>query len=161
MRPIQWHLKRHWRVPESLEKEILVPRTLHPHLQWWTKETNVLLGQPLHPLRHAIQIFTDTSKEGWGCALRRLHSKRHLVSSRKSTAYKFLGTKGGLASTKKVPAHDTRESRSGCHGQHYSCGIHKQGGRYEVRFTLCSSMAAPVLVQSETCCPKGHTSQVI
>ena len=39
MRPIQWHLKRHWRVPESLEKEIPVPRSLHPHLLWWTKET--------------------------------------------------------------------------------------------------------------------------
>ena len=69
MRPIQWHLKRHWRVPESLEKEIPVPRTLHSHLQWWTKETNVLLGQPLHPLRHAIQVFTDASKEGWGAHL--------------------------------------------------------------------------------------------
>ena len=34
MRPIQWHLKRHWRVPESLEEEIPVPRSLHPHLLW-------------------------------------------------------------------------------------------------------------------------------
>ena len=59
MRPIQWHLKRHWRVPESLEKEIPVPRSLHPHLQWWTKETNVLQGQPLHLLHHALQVFTD------------------------------------------------------------------------------------------------------
>ena len=25
---------------------------------------NVLLGQPLHPLKHALQIFTDASKEG-------------------------------------------------------------------------------------------------
>ena len=69
MRPIQWHLKRHWRVTEALEKEIPLPRTLHPHLQWWTKETNVLLGQPLHPLCHALQIFTDASKEGWGAHL--------------------------------------------------------------------------------------------
>ena len=108
MRPIQWHLKRHWRVPKSLEKEIPVPRTLHPHLQWWAKETDVLLGQPLHPLRHALQIFTDAS-------LRRLHSKRHLVSSRKSAPHKFPGTKGCLAGTKKVPAHGTRESCSSCH----------------------------------------------
>ena len=69
MRPIQWHLKRLWRVPKSLEKEIPGPRTRHPHLQWWTKETNVLLGQPLHPLHHAIQIFTDALKEGWGAHL--------------------------------------------------------------------------------------------
>ena len=54
MRPIQWHLKRHWRVPESLEKEVPVPGTIHPHLQWWTKETNVLPGQPLHSFCHAL-----------------------------------------------------------------------------------------------------------
>ena len=96
-------------------------------------------------------------KRRLGCSLRRLHSKRHLVSSRKSTAYKFPGTKGCLAGTKKVPAHGTRESHSSCHRQHCSCCIHKQGGRYEVRLTLCPSMAAPVLVQSETCCPKGQT----
>ena len=69
MRPIQWHLKKHWRVPESLEKEIPIPRSLHQHLQWWTQESKVLKGQPLHPLQHAIQIFTDASKEGWGAHL--------------------------------------------------------------------------------------------
>ena len=69
MRPIQWHLKNNWRVPESLEKIIPVPRTLHPHLQWWLKEDNVLQGQPLQPVKHALQIFTDASKEGWGAHL--------------------------------------------------------------------------------------------
>ena len=69
MRPLQWHLKNNWRVPESLEKIIPLPRTLHPHLQWWLDEDNVLPGQPLHPVRHALQIFTDASKEGWGAHL--------------------------------------------------------------------------------------------
>ena len=69
MRPIQWHLKNNWRVPESLEKVIPVPNSLHPHLRWWLEESNVLLGQPLHPLKHALQIFTDASKEGWGAHL--------------------------------------------------------------------------------------------
>ena len=69
MRPIQWHLKNNWRVPESLEKVIPVPKSLHPHLRWWLEESNVLRGQPLHPLKHALQIFTDASKEGWGAHL--------------------------------------------------------------------------------------------
>ena len=69
MRPIQWHLKNNWRVPESLEKVIPVPKSLHPHLRWWLEESNVLLGQPLHPLNHALQIFTDASNEGWGAHL--------------------------------------------------------------------------------------------
>ena len=69
MRPIQWHLKNNWRVPESLEKVIQIPRSMHPHLQWWLLEENVLTGQPLHPIKHALQIFTDASKEGWGAHL--------------------------------------------------------------------------------------------
>ena len=69
MRPIQWHLKSNWRIPESLEKRIPLPRSLHPHLQWWLREDNVLTGQPLYPMQHALQIFTDASKEGWGAHL--------------------------------------------------------------------------------------------
>ena len=69
MRPVQWYLKNNWRVPEPLEKVIPIPRSLHPHLQWWLKEDNVLTGQPLHPIKHALQIFTDTSMEGWGAHL--------------------------------------------------------------------------------------------
>ena len=76
MRPIQWHLKNSWRVPESLEKVIQVPRSLHPHLQWWLKEDNALTGQPLHPIKHALQIFTDASIEGWGA-----HLDEHLAGA--------------------------------------------------------------------------------
>ena len=35
MRPIQWHLKNNWRVPESLEKVIPVPKSLHPQGGGW------------------------------------------------------------------------------------------------------------------------------
>ena len=69
MRPIQWHLKRHWHIPETLEKIICVPKSLHPQPAWWLDEGNVLQGQPLHPLGHALQLFTDTSNEGWGAHL--------------------------------------------------------------------------------------------
>ena len=37
--------------------------------QWWLEEGNVLTGQPLHPIKHALQIFTDASKEWWGVHL--------------------------------------------------------------------------------------------
>ena len=43
-----------------------MPHSLHPHLDWWLNESNVLRGQPLHPLQHALQMFTDASNEGWG-----------------------------------------------------------------------------------------------
>ena len=69
MRPIQSHLKKHWHVPEVLDKVIPVPPSLHLHLDWWLDEKNVLRGQPLHTLRHALQVFTDASNEGWGAHL--------------------------------------------------------------------------------------------
>ena len=82
MRPIQWYLNN-WRVLESLEKVIPVPRSLHPHLKWWLEERNVLPGQPLHPLKHALQIFTDASKEGWDAHLNE-HIARGTWSLRES-----------------------------------------------------------------------------
>ena len=44
MRPIQWHLKTHWRI--------------HTYKRW-LQDSNVLQVQPLHTLSHALQIFTD------------------------------------------------------------------------------------------------------
>ena len=87
-------------------------------------------------------------KRRLGCSLRRLHGKGHLVSSRKSSSYKLPGIKSGLTSLEKIPAPSTRKSRFSCHRPHHSCGIHQQGGRYEVRLLLCPSMVTPVLVQS-------------
>ena len=54
MRPIQWHLKKHCHIPEALEKIIPLPKFLHVHLRWWLDPDNVLKGQPLHPLHHAL-----------------------------------------------------------------------------------------------------------
>ena len=68
-------------------------------------------------------------KRRLGCSLRRLHNKRHLVSSKKPPSHKFPGTKGCPTSPKTIPAFGARESCFSCHRQHYSCGIHQQGGR--------------------------------
>ena len=64
MRPIQWHLKNNWREPESLEKLIPVPRSFHPHFKWWLEESNVLPGQPLHPLNMLCKSLQTHQKKG-------------------------------------------------------------------------------------------------
>ena len=68
MRPIQWHLKNNWRVPESLEKVIPVPRSLQPHLKWWLEESNVPPVQPLHPLNEC------TARGTWSLPESKLHT---------------------------------------------------------------------------------------
>ena len=86
MIPIQWHLKNNWHIPESLEKLIPIPRSIHHHLRWWLEQDHVLLGQPLHPLQHALQIFTGTSNEGWGAHLGN-HTAQGVWSVREKIAY--------------------------------------------------------------------------
>ena len=71
MRPLQWHLNNHWHDPEVLENTILLPRSLHPHLDWWLDGDIVLQGQPLHSHQqhHALLLFTGASNNGWGTHL--------------------------------------------------------------------------------------------
>ena len=101
MRPIQWHLKNHWHVPEVLEKEIPLPRSLYPHLQWWLDEDNVLRGQPPHPLQHALQLFTDASNEGWGAHLGDHTAKGVWSNSESQLHINFLELKAVLLALKK------------------------------------------------------------
>ena len=95
-------------------------------------------------------------KRRLGCSLRRLHSKRYLVSARKQVAHKLLRTKSRVVSTKKIPTFSARKGRPDCHRQHHGCGIHQQGRRYEVRLTLCPSLAAPMLVQPQSNSTEGQ-----
>ena len=96
-------------------------------------------------------------KRRLGCSLRRLHSKRYLVSARKQVAHKLLRTKSRVVSTKKIPTFSARKGRPDCHRQHHGCGIHQPGRRYEVRLTLCPSLAAPMLVQPQSNSTEGQT----
>ena len=63
MRLIQWHHKHNWRVPESLEKVIPTPRSLHPftmmaegrHVHWKRCTTSQPPGL-CTPLVHALVL---------------------------------------------------------------------------------------------------------
>ena len=142
MRPIQWHLKRNWRIPESLHKRIPLPRSLHPHLQWWLQEDNVLTGQPLHPLQHALQIFTDAS-------LKRAYCQRILVPTGKQIAHKLLGVKSSLSGSKRVPKGMHRQNGASCNRQYHRSSLHQQGRGHEVGPTLCPTLENLDLVHRE------------
>ena len=73
MRPFQFHLKEHWRYPQSG----LLPwtETICAHLNWWQNPTNVMRGADLHPKDYSIQLFTDASNQGWGAHLDQISAK--------------------------------------------------------------------------------------
>ena len=155
MRPIQWHLKNNWKVPESLEKVIPVPNSLHQHLKWWLEESNVLLGQPLHPLKHALQIFTDASKEGWGAHLDE-HTARGTWSLPESKLHiNHLELKAVFLALK--------EFRTLCYNKTVLIAtdnttvvayINKEGGD-EVGLAVCPTVEDPVLVYQTAGNPRG------
>ena len=75
MRPFQFHLKEHWRYPQSLDSLLPWTEAISAHLDWWQYPTNVMRGADLHPKDHSIQLFTDASNEGWGAHLNQSSTK--------------------------------------------------------------------------------------
>ena len=69
MRHFQFHLKEHWRYPQSLDSLLPWTETISAHLDWWQNPSNVMRGADLHPKDHSIQLFTDASNEDWGAHL--------------------------------------------------------------------------------------------
>ena len=67
--PFQFHLKEHWRYPQSLDNLLPWTEAIAAHLDWWQNPSNVMTGADLHPKDHSIQLFTDASNEGWGAHL--------------------------------------------------------------------------------------------
>ena len=172
MRPIQWHLKNHWRIPESLEKVIPIPRSLHPHLQWWLQEDDVLTGQPLHPIRHALQIFTDASKEGWGAHLNERTARGTWSLPESKLHINYLGLKAVFLALKEfqdlcanrivlVATDNTTVvsyiNKEGGMRSAYSSIVHKQGRRHEVGHSLCPTMEDLDLVYQTSSNSKSPT----
>ena len=149
MRPIQWHLKNNWRVPETMEKTIPIPNSLHPHLRWWLEESNVLTGQPLHPLKRAANLYRRI-KRRVGRSLKRAHGKRKLVTARKQTAHKLSRVKGSSSGLKRISEPLYQRYSPHSYRQHDSGCLHKQGRGNEVGPSLCSTMENPDLVYQET-----------
>ena len=69
MRPFQFHLKEHWRYPQSLDSLLPWTETISAHLDWWQNPKNMMRGADHHPKDHSIQLFTDGSNKGWGAHL--------------------------------------------------------------------------------------------
>ena len=75
MRPFQFHLKEHWRYPQSLDSLLPWTETISAHLDWWQNPSNVMRCADLHPKDYIIQLFTDQSstKGLWSDWEKRLH----------------------------------------------------------------------------------------
>ena len=146
MRPIQWHLKNHWHIPESLEKVIPIPRSLHPPPALVVKRRKRPARPKLAPpSSHGSDLYRRI-KQRLGCTFRRLY---HKVCAGKQTAYQFPGIESGFIGPKGLRTPLPGSGSFSCNGQHHGGSLHKQRRRHAVRLSMFSPLETPVLVQSQ------------
>ena len=125
MRPFQFHLKEHWRYPQSLDNLLPWTEAIVAHLDWWQNPSNVMKGADLHPKDHSIQLFTDASNEGWGAHLDQ-NSTKGLVRVGKKATHKCPGIEGGLPGPSRLQGPVPESNSVNCDGQLNSGSLHQQ-----------------------------------
>ena len=148
MRPFQFHLKEHWRYPQSLDNLLPWTEAIAAHLDWWQNPSNVMKGADLHPKDHSIQLFTDASKEGVGCSLRSKFYKGSVVRSGKKATHKCPRIEGGLPGPSRLQGPVPEPNSASCDGQ-LNCGsLHQQTRRNTLSRDVCSPVEDHDLVPS-------------
>ena len=138
IRPFQFHLKQHWRYPQSLDSLLPWTDAIYAHLDWWQNPANVMKGSDFHPKDHSIQLFTDASNEGWGRSLRSKFYQGSVVRPGKKATDKRHRVEGGLTGHSKLPVPEPNSSS--CNEQLDSSSLHKQTRRN----TLSRDVRSPV-----------------
>ena len=129
MRPFKFHLKEHWRYPQSLDSLLPWTEAISAHLDWWQNPTNVMRGADLHPKDYSIQLFTDPSNKGWGAHLDQSSTKDLWSEQEKGLHINVLKLKGGLPGPSKLQGPVPESHSASCNGQLNSGSLHKQTRR--------------------------------
>ena len=128
IRPFQFHLKEHWRFPQSLNSLVPWTETISAHLEWWQDPTNVMKGADLYPKNHSIQLFTDASNEGWGAHLKQTSAKCLWSDGQKAT-HKWSRGESSFSGPSKVQGPVSKPNSIVCYKQLNSSSLHKQTRR--------------------------------
>ena len=108
--------------------------------------------QPLHHLKHALQIFTNASK-GWDTHLSE-QTARGTWSFPESKLHKLPGTEGSFFGPERVQRPLREQHSAHSHRQQHSGCLHKQRRGDEVGASVYHSVENPDLV-----CQKAGYSQ--
>ena len=128
MRPFKFHLKEHWRFPQSLDNLLPWTETISAHLDWWENPTNVMKGADLHPKDHSITLYRRL-KRRLGRSLRANLYKRSVVRQGKKAIHKCSTAEGGFFGPSKVQGPVSKPNSVGCYRQLNCSSLHKQTGR--------------------------------
>ena len=147
-RPFQFHLKEHWRYPQSLDSLLPWTETFCAHLDWWQNPTNVMRGADLHPKDHSIQLFTNASNEGWGTHLDQSSTKGLWSDRGKRATHKHSRIEGSLPGPSKLQGPVPKPNSASSNGQLNSGSLHKQTRRNSLSRDVCSPVEDHDMVPS-------------
>ena len=83
MRPFQFHLKEHWRYPQSLDNLLSWTESIAAHLDWWQNPSNVMKVADLHPQGPQYPTLYRRLKRRLGRSLRSKFYEGSVVRSGK------------------------------------------------------------------------------
>ena len=138
IRPFQFHLREHWGFPQSLDSLLPWTEIISAHLEWWQNPTNMMNCADLHLKDHSIQLFTDTSNEGWGAHVEQTSTKGHKCSR----------AEGGFSGPTKVQGPVSKPNSLGCYRQLNSSSLHQQTRKNPLGGDVRSSVEDDDLVPS-------------
>ena len=150
MRPFQFHLKEHWRFPQSLDSLLPWTETISAHLDWWQNPANVMKGADLHLKDHSIQLFTDASNEDWGTHLDQSSTKGLWSEQEKRLHINVLELKVVSLALRQFKDNERKNPRnsSSCHGQLNHGSLHKQTRRNSLSGDVCAPVKDHDMVPS-------------
>ena len=99
--------------------------------------------------------FYRRLKRRLGRSLRGSYSKRRLVRTGKSPAYKLSRAESSVSGRQEFRASLQGPDCFNSHGQHHCSLLHQQAGRYEIRLSLCPPVETSVLVPPQRNSPEG------
>ena len=141
MRPFQFHFKEHWRYLQLLDSLLSCTETISAHVDWWQNPTDMMRGAD-----HSIQLFTDTSNEGWGAHLEQ--SSKGLWSDRNKRLHINVLELKVVSGPSKLQGPVSEPNSVGCNSQLNSGSIHKQTRRNSLSRDLRSPVEDHDMVPS-------------
>ena len=143
MRPIQWHLKQYWRVPESLKRCYQFPGRSTPFFKLVAGGKQYAPRASITPTTTCTEIIYRRIRRRLGHSLKRSHCKG--TWSLPESKLHITGTKSGPFGPKRVPRPLPKQHSSYSHRQHHSgcLGLNKKEGWSRTLCEPCYGVSWP------------------
>ena len=146
MRPFQFHLKEHWRYPQSLDNLLPWTEAIAAHLDWWQNQRD----ERCRPSSQRPQYPTLylRLKRRLGRSLRPKFYKGSVVRSGKKATHKCPRIEGGLPGSSRLQGPVPEQNSATCDRQLNSGSLHQQTRRNSLSRDVCSPVQDHDLVPS-------------